>query len=588
MLEEEYNVKSLQDYIGMLRRRKFALFVPSVIIFALAAILAFGLPATYESQATILIEEQEIPQDFVRTTITSFAAQQVQVISQRVLTVENIAGIVQKFKLYQQDDVNSRLPRTELATLFRSNMEMELVSADVIDPRSGRPTQATIAFTLSFRDSARATAQKVTNELVTLFLNENLRNRTEQATSTEDFLNTEAEQLNEELLTLEQRLADFKTANEGSLPELYQFNLSTIERTQREISDVQLRIQELNKRKIELAAQLTQLSPSAPVVLSSGEVVLSDVDRLKALQSEFRRKSALYRDNHPDVIRLQREIKALQSELGIQTDVEDLRVQLQEQNAQLADLQSRYKDSHHEIKNTRSLIAELKNSIAAAGRNTADVTSNAPQADNPAYILLNTQLSSTESEMRSLGSKQVQLQEKINQYEALVKRAPDVEKDYQALLRDYNNTTIKYQDIRAKQREATVSKNLEEEQKGERFTLIEPPALPLDPVSPNRPAILLLGFVLAAGAGLGFALLKEAMDGAVHGVRELTAIMGEAPLVSIPYINNTADIEKRRRAWQIYLSLAVATGIGLAIYLHFFFKPLDVLYFVILNKLGLS
>jgi succinoglycan biosynthesis transport protein ExoP len=539
MIEEENNAKSLQDYIGIFKRRKFSLLVPSAITFFLAAILAFGLPATYESQATILIEEQEIPQDFVRTTITTFADQQVQVISQRVLTVKNIADIVNKFNLYEQDDPHSRMPRTELAALFRENMSMELVSADVIDPRSGRPTQATIAFKLAFRDEARATAQKVTNELVTLFLNENLRKRNEQAASTEVFLTAEAERLNNELLNLEQLLANFKTTNEGSLPSQYQFNLSIIERTRRDISNVNLRIQELTKHKLELAAQLTQLSPSVPVVLPSGEVVLSETDRLKALESTFQRMSALYLNNHPDVIRVTREID------------------------------------------------DLKSSIAAAGKSTNTHTAETQQADNPAYVLLNTQHSSTAYEIQSLSTKRIELQAKISQYEILIKRAPNVEKNYQPLLRDYSNTTVKYQDIRSKQREAAVSKNLEQKQKGERFILIEPPALPIDPVSPNRTAILLLGLVLAAGAGVGFALFKEAIDVAVHGVRELTAIMGAPPLVSIPYITNVYDIKKSKRGWQIYVTLAVAVGIGLAIYLHFFFKPLDVLYFVILNNLGL-
>ena len=294
MADNAEYVKSLQDYISMLKRRKFALLVPAVLIFAAAVAVALSLPATYESQATILIEEQEIPRDFVRSTITTFAAQQVQVISQRVLTVQNIYGVVEKFGLYEQGDDNSQLPRTELAAMFRESMVLELVSADVIDPRSGRATEATIAFTLAFSDPSPSTAQKVTNELVTLFLNENLRERTDQASSTEDFLNTEAIQLDQELLALEQRLADFKTANEGSLPELYQFNLSTLERTHQNISDVKLRIQQLEKSKIELAAQLAQLSPSVPVMMGSGSIVLSDEDRLKALEADYRRKASLY------------------------------------------------------------------------------------------------------------------------------------------------------------------------------------------------------------------------------------------------------------------------------------------------------
>lgn len=577
--------KTLRDYVDMLRRRVAWLLGPAIAVFAVAVMLAFGLPATYQSQATILIEEQAIPQDFVRSTITNFAAQQVQVISQRVLTVDNINSIVEKFSLYQDPDSNSRMPRTELAKIFRSKMTLDLVSADVIDPRSGRPTEATIAFTLAFEADEPSTAQKVTNELVTLFLNENLRDRTDQATSTADFLEAEAQGLNEELLELEARLAIFKGANEGSLPELYQFNLSTLERTQREISDVQLRVQSLEKRKIELGAEMAQLSPSAPMVLPSGEVVLSDVDRLKALQSELRRKSAIYRDTHPDITRLSREIEALESELGVGVDANDLALQLKAQRNTLAALLQRYSEDYAEVITTRRVIAELESGLADA----QTIQSQAPVADNPAYVLLQTQLNASDSEITSLMRKELELRDKITRYEALIARAPDVEKDYQAMLRDYSNATIKYQDIRAKQREANVARNLEQEQKGERFVLIEPPALPVDPVSPNRPAIIFLGFVLAGGFGLGAALVREAMDSAIHGIRELTSAMGgEAPLVVIPYIDNVEDVGTRRRTLTMGSSAVVFGGLAFVLYLHFFFKPLDVLFFILLNKLGMG
>ena len=586
MIDEEEHGKSLEDYVSMLKRRKLSLLIPTLILFTVALLLAFGLPATYESKATILIEEQEIPRDFVRSTITSFAAQQVQVISHRVLTVKNISTIIEKFELYEQSEGATQLPATELAILFRQNMRLELVSADIIDPRSGKPTQITIAFTLTFSDPSPERAQKVTHELVTLYLNENLRDRTEQAASTEEFFLAESVLLNEELTDLEQRLADFKTLNEGSLPELYNFNLSTLERTHREVSDVKLRIQELEKRKIGLAAQLIQLSPSSAVMLPTGEMVLSDTDRLKALQSDYRRKAAIYSDYHPDVVRLDREIQALQAELGVEVDVDDLRRQLQEQQRHLAELQSKYKDGHQEIQNTQLLIALLEDSIHGAGN--TGVAANVPQPDNPAYILLDTQLDATELELHKLADKEVELEDKVAHYEALIKRAPNVEKDYQALLRDYSNATVKYQDLKSKQREATVSKNLEQDLKGERFILVEPPALPIFPISPNRLAIILMGFALSAGAGLGFAFVREAMDSSLHGIRELTALMGAAPLVAIPYIENDTDVLNKRRGWKIGLAVGLTIVLLLVLFIHFFYKPLDVIYFIILNKLGFS
>ncbi len=577
------NELSIGDYLAVLKRRRWHIAVPAAVVALLALLLALGLPATYRSTATILIEEQEIPQDLVRSTISSYAAEQVQVITQRVMTVENILQIVDKFDLYGQKSAESKLPRTTVAEEFRNKVKLDLVSADVLDPRSGRAMQATIAFTLAYDDASGATAQKVTNELVTLYLNENLRSRTVKAAGASEFLAAEAETLDSELKTLEARLAAFKEENKGALPEFHQFNLSVVERTEREISDIAIRMQELEKRKIQLAAQMTQLSPSAPVVLPTGETVLSDVDRLKALQSEYRKKAAVYHDSHPDVLRLKREIEALQATLGVGDDPELLRQQLATARDRLAQLRERYTADHPQVTAAEREVASLEQSLKGAGRSNA---AERPHADNPAYVLLQTQISAADAELRSLAEQRTVARNKLAEYETLLKKAPAVEADYQGLQREYATANAKYQELRAKQREADVSKNLEQERKGQRFTLIEPPDLPLIPVSPNRLALIVIGFVLAGAAGLGNAVLAEGMDKSIRGAKALARVTGTPPFVVIPYLNNSSDIRRRELLRRRLLIGAVVTTVVLVLYVHFFFKPLDVLWFVILGKLG--
>lgn len=586
MNESEEHVKSIQDYVDLLKRQKLSLLLVMLSIWAITLLLSFGLPAIYQSQATILVQNQQIPRGFVTSTVTTFAAQQIQIIKTRVLTVQNITTIVEKFDLYQQTDSNTSLPSTELAALFRESMSIALVSADVIDPKKGTAIAIVIAFTISFDDPSAQTAQRVASELVTLFLNENLRNRTDLAANTEDFFIAEAQTLDDELVELEQRLADFKELNEGSLPELYSYNLQTLERTHQLSLDTRLRIQQLDKQKILIASQLAQLSPSAPAMLPSGEVVLSDDNRLKALQSDYRRKAAIYSDGHPDVVRLSREVQALQAELGVETDIDDLRKQLQEQQRHLAQLQSMYKEDHQEIKSTRKLIVLLEQGIRAA--NNSNVTIGAPEPDNPAYILLQAQLDTAQSEIRSLLDKLTELENKIEVFEKHIQRAPSVEKDYQGLLRDYDNARNKYQDIKNKQREASISKSMEQGQKGERFIMIEPPALPVEPVSPPRLVIAVIGLVLGLAAGLGAAFIRDILGGAIHGRRELTFIMGEPPLVSIPYIDNELDKNKSQKVWRVSAAVFLIVGLLFVLFVHFFLMPLNVLYFVVLNMLGLG
>ena len=586
--EYEDQARSAGDYWAIFKRRRFHILVPVVIIFLLGLALALRLPAVYRSTATILIEEQEIPRDLVRSTVTSFAAQQIQMITQRVMTVEHIEQIVAKFGLYDQNVAQSRLPRTELAALFREQVNLDLVSADIIDPRSGRATEATIAFTLSFDDGNPSTAQKVTNELVTLYLNTNLKARADRAAGASEFLAAQSESLNSELLTLEVRLAEFKALNKGALPELHQFNLSVVERTEREISDVNLRLQVLEKNRIRLSAELAQLSPTAPTVLSTGETVLSDVDRLKAMQSEYRIKSALYKASHPDVKRLNREIAALQAALGVGEDVVALQQQVRQQREVLQQLGDDYEADHPQTLAASRVLRDLEAELARQQKTPVSGGGRSPVADNPAYVFLDTQLKATEAEFDSLRLKKIELKSKRSEYETLLQRAPIVEQEYQGILREYNTAQAKYQDLRLKQREADVSRNLEQDRKGERFTLIEPPSLPLIPKSPNRMAIVMLAFILAGAAGVSSAVLFELMDKGIYGAEQLQKLSAVPLLVVVPYLNNREDEKRLKRRWRWLIASSLTLGLALLLIIHFMYKPLDVLWFLLMNRAGLN
>ena len=576
--EFEEESKSLGDYIAVLRRRKKQLLVPAVITFVLMVLVALIWPSTYRSSATILIESQDIPADLVRSTVTSYAVQQVQETNQRATTVSNVMRLVEQYGLYADEN----MLRTEIVEEFRDNVKLDLVSADVVDPKSGRPVAATIAFTLSFDDGNARIAQQVTNELVNLYLSENLKSRSEKSKGATTFLSAEAEALAAELREQDQALAEFKKQHADSLPESNQYNRSLLERTEREILDINQRIRDLQRSRIQLEADLAPLSPSAPVILPTGERVLGDADRLKALQSEYREKSARYSESHPDVSRLKREIDALMAGVGNQEGMEELRKQLQTERDKLTALQGKYKEDHPEIAAQKRVIAVLETDVENVVA--LDVEE---EADNPAYVFVKSRIDSVDTEISGLKEKQAKLRELLVKYEGFILAAPEVEKEYAELLRDQQAMQFKYAEIKAKQREAEVAQNLETERKGERFTLIDPPVFPEEPVSPNRVAILLLGFILSGAAGLGVVVLSEAMDSSIRGEKDLVSAVGMPPLVVVPYLEVAAEQRKRNQDRKYLL---IGLGVSVLIFLvlvHFLFKPLDVLWFIILRELGL-
>ncbi|MBR9805254.1 hypothetical protein GYB62_01915 [bacterium] len=207
--------------------------------------------------------------------------------------------------------------------------------------------------------------------------------------------------------------------------------------------------------------------------------------------------------------------------------------------------------------------------------------------DNPAYVMIDTQLKSVREDIRVSRAKLDDMRTKVERYEQYLSRAPQVEKEYQALLRDYESTQFKYSEIKSKQMSAELAQNLESERKGERFTLIQPPELPILPVSPNRIALVLFGMLLAIGAGVGAALALEAVDGGIYGEKTLASVVGAAPMVVIPYMETRAEATKHNRK-RVLMVLGLLGVIALAILaFHIFIKPLDVMWYILLRKLGI-
>jgi len=581
MMEEE-DVKGLQDYIAILRRNRNKMMLIAAGLFIVTVAIALKWPATYKSTATILIEQQEIPQDLVRSTVTSYADQRIQVISQRVMSSVNLKRIIEKFGLYQEEQ------KTETSTTIiedmRDDISLDMISADVVDPRSGRPTEATIAFSLSFQHKDPKIAQQVANELVNLYLNENLKRRTEVATEATSFLRMEADKLHQQIDKLEAKLAIFKEKNAGSLPELQQLNMQLMDRTEQQITNLDQDISSATERKLYLEAQLAQIDPNMEIYSATGERIYGSQDRLKALQAEYIGLQARYAPTHPDVIKMKREIEALEKEVG-GVDKTEIKARLNEKRAELATMTEKYSSEHPDVKKLQQQVKKLQAELKRAPRTKTTIRA---KPDNPAYIQLQSQLQSANADLRAKKITRQRLMEKQANFEAGLLKAPKVEREYQDLIRDYENATTKYREVKAKQMEAGMAQAMEKGRKAERFSLVEPPVLPEEPFKPNRKAIVFLGFILSIGAAFGYALLKEALNPAIYGSRAILMATGDTPLVVVPYIENDADIANARKVKRRAIYGITAITITVIAIFHFFIMPLDVLWYVLFRKMGVS
>jgi uncharacterized protein involved in exopolysaccharide biosynthesis len=571
------------ERLRSLWRMRKTLWIAAASGLLITLLLAIFLPSIFRSQATILIEQQEIPQELVRSSITSFADERIQRISQRVMTGQNLLKIIDQYDLYPER--RHKDPREVLLKRMRDDIEMKTITADVIDPRNGHPTQATIAFSVAYQSHSPALALKVASELTSLYLNENLTSRTQVAKQNAEFLAEEADRQQKRVDELDAQLATFKEKHHDRLPELSTLNIEIMNRTELDLHDMQNRLQTLDQQRVLLEAQLAQINPTSLIYSQKGDRVYTPEDRLRSLRSELATLTATYGPEYPDVLRTQREIAGLEKEVKTEAGAKDLYRDLESARAQLADAQERYSPDHPDVVRLNARVAGLEKAVADQPA-AATMASAQAHPDNPAYIQVRGQLDALSVEREAAVKRHGELQAKLDDYERRFAQAPEVERGYRELARNLESAQVKYQEIRAKMTEAQVSQHLETEQKGERFTLIEPAQPPEKPVSPNRKLILVLGAILSLALGVGAVMLRDHLDGSVRGSLDLKRLLDVAPLVSIPVLVTPGERHAlRRRRLVTWLASAGGTTVLLMV-VHFAVRPLDVLWYTLMRRFG--
>jgi uncharacterized protein involved in exopolysaccharide biosynthesis len=580
----------ISDYLEILKRRAGVMVAAAIVIYIVAAIVAMALPAIYRSTAVILVEEQAIPQEFIKSTITSFADERIQVISQRVLTRTTLLQLVEKYDLYPAE--RRRETNDEILERMRKDIKFTPVSAE---RGGGSNARVTIAFNIAYVSESPQKAQRVVNELVSLFLNENVRVRQQRTAETSAFLAEEAKRLATQLQEMEAKLAAFRSKNVAALPESSQVTLQVAERNDSELMRVERDLRMLEDRRSFLQTQLSIVPPT----LTSGMTVAGDralptdpAERLRALRVQLITLQSSYAEAHPDVRRVAREIVALEREIkeagggtaGVPAADGSAVKELASLRAKLSEARERYSDTHPDVQRLQKNITALEQSAAAAPRplgggqatsGTADVS----KPNNPAYLQLLAALDATASEARSLASSRNEMRQRQRLYSARMEAAPMVQREYLDLSRDYENSLIKYRDIKGKELEAQVSEELEKDRKGERFSLLEPAQLPEKPFKPDRAAILLIGLVLALGGGIGFGALREATDFTIKGPRDLARKISLPILTQVPYLASQEDARRRSIQKFAWVGVAVFALLVLLIIVHFSVTPLDVLFY---------
>lgn len=554
------------DVLGALKRRKWTGLAVVVVGLAVTAFMVATWPATYRSTATILIEEPNVPADLVKAAVSTFANDRLQVIQQRVMTTQHLAQIMDEFGLYK--GLQAEMPRSQIINIMRSQVELEVVSANITGQQQQRyraQPQATIAFALSYNSFDPVIAHKVANRLMELYLAENDRTRREKATGAAQFLGQQSEKLREDVDKLEKRLVEVRSKYNGSLPEQFTMNTQLLNQAQSDLMRNRADLQMLQEKRSYLQSQLGTVSPYQPM-MANGQPA-SPQAQLLSLELQYSDLSSRYGSKHPDVVRLQRQIDVLRQQMGGSASTAGVdTTKYSTLQAQLSDALQRYGENHPDVKALRRQLDEMKAEMNKPKPAMLSAPQGAP--DNPIYIQLQSQLADVDAQMRGLQERSGALEANVSDLQKRILQTPSIEAEYNSLNEQYKIALQRYQSFKDKEADAQVAENMEQQSQGETFSVIEPPQIPEIPAKPNRQLLSAVGVFLTCMLAAGVMLAFDMLDPRIYEPKSLMQAFGEMPLATVPYIA-TKDESRGRRLRMI--GVASGAAIVMAIVLAFIY-----------------
>lgn len=486
---------TVDDYLAMLRRRLKVILLPTLLTPLLGFAVSYAFTPKYTSTTLVLVEEQKVPEAYVKQVVNQDLSERVTRLEQRALSAEELRPMIEKIKSI--DPAAGNLNMEEV----RTGVSIQAVQAAVIAaPGSGKGDVP--GFNVNFTGRTPQQAREVCSELANIIIRENFADREQVARDTTDFLGRQVADSKRSLDELDTKLAEFKKKFIGQLPGDEEKNLEMLRSMNSQLDAATQTLNRAQQDKAYAESMLaTQLAAWKSSENSSDPKTLQK--QMADLQDQLLQLKARYTDEHPEVIKTKNDIKALQKKID---DV----------------------------------------NAAAANPSSTSAESQGNLAEPPEIQQLRLQVHTQQQTIAQATRAQQQIQAQIKVLEGRVALSPAVEQQYKELTRDYDSAQKRYNDLLLKKAEAETQTDMEREQQGEQMHVLRPADLPDSPSFPNR--ILFAGGGLAGGLVLGFGLAMwlEFRDKSVRSEADVIAILDLPVLTQLPWV--TTEAEKNGKA----------------------------------------
>jgi polysaccharide chain length determinant protein (PEP-CTERM system associated) len=483
----------MQDYAGILKRRFWLILASALLFLGIGLGISYDLPPQYLSQTLVLIEQQKVPEDYVKPVVNEDLNGRLASMREQILSRSRIEPIITRFDLfggnkYTMDD--------------RIDMTRKAIGINPIPYNSS--SRGMPGFFITFKAQDARTAQQVCGEITSLFVSENLSAREQSAEGTTDFLKQQLEDSKRNLDEQDARMAAFERKYLGRLPSQEPANANTLQALTAQLDVATQTVSRLQQNETFIEAlidQQPQGSTAVDPVTGKSETV--DAQLKEAIRQE-KEMEAIYTPDHPDIIAMKRRIANLRAEIAHETS-------------------------------------------APAKAETAINSSDSPQLQQ-----LKTQLRAVKLSIASAKQDQARIEEKVRNYETKIESSPVVEEEYKQVTRDHDTALQFYNSLLAKMNESTMATALEHRQQGEQFRVMDAPNLPDEPTFPNRRIFAGGGLAFGLVLGLLLAALLEYRDTSVRNERDIWAFTKLPTLAVISYIGDLDHPAKAGKRFKLF------------------------------------
>jgi succinoglycan biosynthesis transport protein ExoP len=450
------------DYVAAIRRRRWWLIVPIVGSIIIGAALLALLPKKYEAAATLGVKAPAVSPSLVNQSASFDNQERLRALRLQLLSDSVLARVV------AEEAGATGEAAAPLIGDLRGNVK---VSVPEPVARTQQPPQLD-AFRIAYTASDPSWAQRVTNRLATVFIEENSATRTTSAEKSAEYLQAEQQRAFARLTDLEGRLRQAKEAHIGRLPEQTQANLQTLTSLRQQLESTGMNLRHQQERLSMIQRQIEMMEQDAAKGLTGTGPGSRASERVATLEAQLAAARGMYTDKHPEIQRLDAELK----------------LALQE---------------------------------AVAPQPRPDVDAKARLQVDPAYRQLQADREMTVAGIRELERGNATVRAQIADYQGRVEAAPMVEQQLAAVQREYALAQQQYNDATARLSTASLAENVARNRDTEQFSMLYPASLPTEPVSPIPMRVMLIAIVAGLCLGVALALGREYLDPSIHSTRDL-------------------------------------------------------------------